>query len=273
MRFAFIAVEKAEDESVVSWCRALRVSPSGYYAAMRRPESLHAREDRRLGLLVREAHDRSRKTYGSPRVHAELAAHGEQVSRKRVVRLMQEHELQARVRRRFKNTTNSDHQLAVAPNLLDRRFEAEKPNERWVGDTTELLIGETGKLYLAAILDLFSRTVVGWALSAVNDRHLVLRALEMALRHRCPDAGLLHHSDRGSPYASEPRSERTTMAGRGTPVSTPGPRRNQAGRPIVSYETLFVDADPMSRICSSVYFRAEMASRPAWLREAGSLCY
>ena len=203
MKFAFIAAEKAEAEPVARWCRALGVSRSGYYASVRRPESRHGREDRRLGVLVREAHERSRRTYGSPRVHAELAAQGEQVSRKRVIRLMQEQDLVARVRRRFKRTTDSDHELPVAPNLLDRRFEAEQPNQRWVGDTTELLIGESGKLYLAAILDLFSRFVVGWALTAVNDRHLVLRALGMALRRRCPDAGLLHHSDQGSPYASE----------------------------------------------------------------------
>jgi transposase InsO family protein len=203
VRFAFIAAEKADREPVARWCRALGVSRSGYYASLRRPESEHSRQDRRLGVLVREAHERSRRTYGSPRVHAELAAQGEQVSRKRVIRLMQEQGLQARVRRRFKHTTDSDHQLPVAPNLLDRRFEAEKPNHRWVVDTTELIIGEAGKLYLAAVLDLFSRFVVGWALSAVNDRHLVLRALGMALRRRCPDAGLLHHSDRGSPYASE----------------------------------------------------------------------
>jgi transposase InsO family protein len=203
VRFAFISAEKADGEPVARWCRALEVSRSGYYAARRRPEPQHARDDRRLAVLVREAHERSRRTYGSPRVHAELVAQGEQVSRKRVVRLMQEQELRARVRRRFKHTTDSDHPLPVAPNLLDRRFEAEQPNQRWVGDTTELVIGETGKLYLAAIVDLFSRFVVGWALSAVNDRHLVLRALGMALRRRCPDAGLLHHSDRGSPYASE----------------------------------------------------------------------
>ena len=203
MRFAFITTEKAGREPVARWCRALGVSRSGYYASLRRPESRHSREDRRLGVLVREAHERSRRTYGSPRVHAELAAQGEQVSRKRVTRLMQEHGLQARVRRRFKHTTDSDHQLPVAPNLLDRRFEAEQPDQRWVVDTTELIIGESGKLYLAAVLDLFSRFVVGWALSAVNDRHLVLRALGMALRRRCPDVGLLHHSDRGSPYASE----------------------------------------------------------------------
>jgi transposase InsO family protein len=117
---------------------------------------------------------------------------------------MQQEGLVARMRRRFKHTTDSDHDHPVAPNLLDRQFEAEAPNRRWVSDTTELLIGEAGaKLYLAAVLDLFSRFVVGWAVSAVNDRHLVLKALDMALRRRCPDAGLLHHSDRGSPYASE----------------------------------------------------------------------
>jgi transposase InsO family protein len=154
-------------------------------------------------VLVRESHERSRKTYGSPRVHADLGARGERVSRKRVIRLMQEQGLQARVRRRYKCTTDSDHELPVAPNLLDRHFEAAAPNERWVGDTTELRVGDSGRLFLAAILDLYSRFVVGWALSAVNDRKLVIKALDMALRRRCPDSGLLHHSDQGSPYASE----------------------------------------------------------------------
>jgi transposase InsO family protein len=185
-------------------CKALGVSRAGYYAWCERPESAHAREDRRLGVLVRESHVQSRRTYGSPRVHADLVADGERVSRKRVIRLMQEQELVARVRRRYKSTTMSDHDQPVAPNLLDRKFEAEAPNQRWVGDTTELLIGASGaKLYLAAILDLFSRIVVGWALSAVNDRQLVLKALEMAIKRRCPGVGLLHHSDQGSPYASE----------------------------------------------------------------------
>jgi transposase InsO family protein len=125
------------------------------------------------------------------------------VSRKRVVRLMQEETLKARVRKRFKRTTMSDHDQPVAANLLDRQFTAEAPNQRWVGDTTEFVIGESGKLYLAAILDLFSRFIVGWAVSAVNDRHLTIKALEMALKRRCPDAGLLHHSDQGCTYASE----------------------------------------------------------------------
>jgi transposase InsO family protein len=119
-----------------------------------------------------------------------------------VIRLMQEDGLQARVRKRFTCTTMSDHDQPVAANLLARQFTADAANQRWVGDTTEFVIGESGKLYLAAILDLFSRFVVGWAVSAVNDRHLTLNALGMALMRRCPDAGLLHHSDRGSTYAS-----------------------------------------------------------------------
>jgi len=115
---------------------------------------------------------------------------------------MREEGLVARARKRFKVTTNSDHGLPVAPNLLERRFDAPAPNLRWVGDTTELLLSNGGRLFLAAILDLFSRYTVGWALSAVNDRHLTLKALKMALKRRCPDVGLLHHSDQGSTYAS-----------------------------------------------------------------------
>jgi putative transposase len=139
-----------------------------------------------------------------PRIHRDLIEdHQERVSRKRVIRLMEEDGLKARVRKRFKCTTMSDHDQPVAANLLDRQFTAEAPNQRWVGDTTEFVIGESGKLYLAAILDLFSRFVVGWAVSAINDRHLTLKALQMALKRRCPDAGLLHHSDQGSTYASE----------------------------------------------------------------------
>lgn len=125
------------------------------------------------------------------------------VSRKRVVRLMQEQGLKARARKRFKSTTMSDHDQPVAANLLNREFTAAAPNQRWVGDTTEFVVGSSGKLYLAVILDLFSRFVVGWAVSAVNDRHLAIRTLDAALKRRCPDSGLLHHSDQGSPYASE----------------------------------------------------------------------
>ena len=202
MKFALIEAEKATWPVAIA-CRALGVSRAGFYAWLDRPESKHDTEDQRLGVLVREAFARSRETYGSPRVHAELIANGEHVSRKRVARLMQQQQLRARSRRRYKNTTDSNHVQPVAPNVLDRQFEADGPNERWVGDTTELRVGANGRIFLAAIIDLYSRFVVGWALSAVNDRHLVLRALDMALRRRCPNAGLLHHSDRGSPYASE----------------------------------------------------------------------
>ena len=181
----------------------MQVSRSGFYAARGRPQSSRARDDGRLRVLVRASFDESRQRYGSPRVHEDLIEQGVRVSPKRVARLMQEDGLVARARKRFKMTTMSDHDQPVAANLLDRQFEADSPNRRWVGDTTELLIGNGGKLYLAAILDLFSRFIVGWAVSAVNDRHLTIKALEMALKRRCPDVGLLHHSEQGCTYASE----------------------------------------------------------------------
>jgi putative transposase len=202
VRFAFIATERAE-HSVTRLCRCLRVTRSGFYAWVKRPPSTHTREDTRLRVLVRATFDEYRRRYGSPRIHKELEDQAVHVSRKRVVRLMQEAGLKARARKRYKNTTMSDHDQPVAANLLNQEFTADAPNERWVGDTTEHLIGGSGKLYLAAILDLFSRFVVGWAVSAVNDRHLVIKALEMALKRRGPLPGLLHHSDQGSPYASE----------------------------------------------------------------------
>ena len=184
-------------------CRALQVSPSGFYAWCRRPESAHARDDCRLKVLVRASFEQSTHRYGSPRIHEDLVEQHERVSRKRVIRLMQEDGLKARARKRFKQTTMSDHDQPVAANVLAQDFVADAPNQRWVADTTEFVIGRSGKLYLAAVLDLFSRFLVGWAVSAVNDRHLVIKALEMALQRRRPAEGLLHHSDQGSPYASE----------------------------------------------------------------------
>ena len=221
MKFELVQAEKATCKISVA-CRALGVSRTGFYAWRTRPDSERARRDQQLVVKVRESFERSRKTYGSPRIHRDLAAQGEQVSRKRVIRLMQEQGLVARKRRRFKCTTMSDHDQPVAPNLLARRFEADVPNQRWVGDTTELRIGESGRLFLAVIIDLFSRFAVGWALSAVNDRYLAIKALEMAVRRRFPNEGLLHHSDRGSPYASEDYQKRLetngivcSMSGRG----------------------------------------------------------
>lgn len=184
-------------------CRVLNVAPSGFYAWCRRPESAHRQRDRRLKVLVRASFEASKQRYGSPRIHQDLIEQQAPVSRKRVIRLMQEEGLKARVRKRFICTTMSDHDQPVAENLLARQFTADGPNQRWVGDTTEFVIGESGKLYLAAILDLFSRFVVGWAISAVNDGHLAMGALEMAVKRRRPDMGLLHHSDQGCTYASE----------------------------------------------------------------------
>ena len=202
MKFAWIQTEKAT-YPLAQLCRWLDVTRSGFYAWRGRPESTHTRDDRRLKVLVRASFEASKQRYASPRVHEDLLEQDEYVSRKRVVRLMQEDGLKARLRKRYKLTTMSDHDQPVAANLLDRQFTAAAPNQRWVGDTTEFVIGESGKLYLAAILDLYSRFIVGWAISAVNDRHLTIRALEMALKRRCPDAGLLYHSDQGCTYASE----------------------------------------------------------------------
>jgi transposase InsO family protein len=195
-------VEKA-CYSVTRLCRVLQVTRSGFYAWCTRPTSGHAHRDAQLRVQVRTFFEASRRRYGSPRILRDLDDAGERVSRKRVVRLMQEEGLVARKRKRFKRTTMSDHDQPVAANLLDRQFAAERQNQRWVGDTTEFVIASSGKLYLAAILDLYSRFIVGWAVSAVNDRHLTLKALQMALKRRCPDAGLLHHSDQGGTYASE----------------------------------------------------------------------
>ena len=194
-------------------CQVLGVSTSGYYAWCRQSESPHARRDRQLKVLVRASFEASHHRYGSPRIHRDLLEQDERISRKRVMRLMQEEGLAARKRKRFVCTTDSDHAQPVAANLLNREFTADAPNQRWVGDTTEVKIGENGKLYVAAILDLFSRLVVGWAVSAVNDRHLVLAALAMALNRRCPETGLLHHSDRGSTYASEDYQDRLDAHG------------------------------------------------------------
>ena len=200
MRFAFIAVEKA-GFPVRLLCRVLGVSRAGFYAWHTRAPSAHTRGDERLGLEVAAIHAESRQRYGSPRVHAELGDRGHRVSRKRVARLMRQHGLAGRRRRRFRATTDSRHMFPVAANVLARQFEQSAPNVAWVTDITYIATGE-GWLYLAAILDLCSRAVVGWAVSERITRELTLEALDMALLRRRPHHGLLHHSDRGSQYAS-----------------------------------------------------------------------
>jgi len=151
MRFAFILAERA-CWPVAVMCAVLQVSASGFYAWLRSVPSARAQKDERLKVLIGESFARSRQTYGSPRVHVDLA--GEHVGRNRVIRLMRGAKLVARVRRRYRSTTMSDHGQPVADNLLNREFEATAPNQRWVGDTTELLTS-TGKFYLAAIVDLY----------------------------------------------------------------------------------------------------------------------
>jgi putative transposase len=202
MRFAFIAAEKAR-HTVRILCRCLQVTPSGFYAWAKRGLSARAQRDVVLRTKLRAFHAASGHRYGRPNLWKDLQEDGEAVSEKRVARLMREAGLQGKVRKRFKQTTNSQHDDPIAPNVLARDFTAAAPNQRWVGDTSEFLIGEHGKLYLAVILDLYSRFVVGWAISAVNDGRLTLKALEMAVRRRCPEAGLLHHSDRGCTYTCE----------------------------------------------------------------------
>ncbi len=197
-------------------CRALQVSPAGYYAALGRPASPRAVAAAHLTLTIGAIHRESRGTYGSPRVFEELQARAVRCSRKRVAHLMQVAGLVSKRPCRFRLTTQSDHRQPVAPNVLDRQFAITRPNQTWVADVTALLTGE-GWLYLAVLLDLGSRRVVGWAMDATPDRGLVSTALRRALAARDPGRGLLHHSDRGSVYASG--EYRAQLDARGITVS------------------------------------------------------
>ena len=188
-------------------CRCLRVSKAGFYAWQHRPLSARAKTNERLLVRIRGAHKHSRKTYGSPRIHATLKAESVDAGRHRIARLMRAHGIRAKTRRKFKATTQSDHDRPVAENLLSRDFSVNRPDVAWVGDITFIWTKE-GWLYLAVLLDLFSRKVVGWALSERIDRRLVVQALDRAIRARKPPAGLLVHSDRGSQYASHDYQER-----------------------------------------------------------------
>lgn len=203
MRFAHIHAEKA-GFTVRELCEALDVSTSGYYAwAKRDPSRSNRRASRvRQRDAVREAFVRSRQRYGSRRVHAELRARGHRISRRRVEELMRDQGLVARPRRRFKATTDSKHESPIAPNLLAREFSASRPDQVWVGDVTAIATLE-GWLFLAVLIDLHSRRVVGWSTSSWNDRHLALDALAKARPSRRPGPGIIVHSDRGSPYASD----------------------------------------------------------------------
>nr|WP_103027164.1 IS3 family transposase [Salinibacter altiplanensis] len=204
----------ASDHSVVMMSRVLGVSRSRYYAWLKRPESQREKNDRRLLTMIKAIHRESRQTYGSPRVHAELRSRGVRCGENRVARLMRENDIQAKQRATFKCTTNSDHDLPVAPNRLDRQFEADGPNRKWTCNITYVSTRE-GWLYLSVVLDLFSRRVVGHAMKATLESELATEALQMALTRRTlkgpskkgpskssSEVDPLCHSDRGSQYAS-----------------------------------------------------------------------
>jgi putative transposase len=200
VKFAFVHAERAM-WPVHVLCDVLGVSRSGYYAWRDRPASAREQADGELVVEIQAAHNAGRGHYGSPRVHRVLRKNGRRVGKKRVARLMRQEGIVARRRKKFRTTTDSKHADPIAPNILNRQFDVELPNTAWVTDVTYVWTLQ-GWLYFAAILDLCSRRVVGWATSAHNDRQLALDALHGATSARHPSPGLLHHSDRGSVYAS-----------------------------------------------------------------------
>jgi putative transposase len=200
VRYGFIR-ENSKEFHVENACRVLNVSLSGYYAWCGRGPSMREIEDARLIDKIRGIYEASDGNYGVRRVHRQLLADGESCSRNRVARLMSRCGLKARRKRRFRVTTDSKHNLPVADNLLERQFFSAGPNQVWASDITYIWTLE-GWLYLAAVIDLHSRMVVGWSMSERLDRGLVLDALSMAIGRRNPEPGLIHHSDRGIQYAS-----------------------------------------------------------------------
>lgn len=200
MKYKFV-VRHRDKYAVSRMCAMLGISRSSYYAWRKRKPSQREHYMQILLGRIREIHKLSRKTYGSPRVHAELKRQGIACNQKTVARLMRLDGIQGQRKRRRVTTTDSNHCFPIAANLLNRDFHADQPNQKWVADITFIPTAE-GWLYLAGVLDLFSRKVVGWEMSNRIDADLVERALRMALYQRQPGRGLIHHSDRGSQYAS-----------------------------------------------------------------------
>ena len=209
--FRFIAAEKA-NYPVSLLCRMLKVSRSGYYAWKRRPQSRRSVEDRYLTERIREVHERSRRTYGYPRVHAELKALGLECGRRRVARLMREDGLRGCMRGRRKTTTRRGENAAAAPDLVERRFLAASPDRLWLADITYLPTRE-GFLYLAFILDACTRRLLGWSMASHLRAELVVDTLQMALWRRGSPSGVVHHSDRGSQYTALSFGEHLKEAG------------------------------------------------------------
>ena len=200
MRFTFIQMEKAV-YSLCTLCRVMQVSRSGYYKWLGRTRSARAIRNAELTTKIRAIHNHSNKTYGSPRIHAELREEGTPISRKRVARIMRQESIAGVPRKRYRHTTDSNHKYAIASNLLNRTFDVKTPNTVWSCDITHVWTWE-GWLYLAVVMDLFSRRVVGWAAAHHMRTELVLNAFDMAVARRSPADGIIHHSDRGSQYAS-----------------------------------------------------------------------
>jgi putative transposase len=201
MKYMFIAQHRQEFP-ISRMCQVFEVSESGYYAWRKRKPCERKHGDEELGKLIEDAYQNNRQVYGSPRIHAELKEQGVHCGRKRVARLMREGGINVKPKRRKVKTTDSNHSNPVAPNLLKRAFTADAPNTKWVADITGIETAE-GWLYLAAIVDIYSRLVVGWAMSKERDEQLITKAAKMAMTQRKPGAGLVHHSDRGSQYTSQ----------------------------------------------------------------------
>jgi len=185
---------------LIMMCRLFGVSRSGYYAWLDRPESRRAQETRALTGRIRVVHAQSREMYGAPRVWRQLRAQGHLCGKNRVARLMRENGIRAKGRRRYRATTDSRHALPVAPNLLERHFEPGCADRVWASDITYIRTQE-GWLYLAPVMDLHSRRIVGWSMGSELDHSLAVKALQMAIANRRPRRGLIHHSDRGVQYA------------------------------------------------------------------------
>lgn len=188
-------------------CRVLSVSSSGYYEWLTRPLSRRAESNKQLLIQIKRVHKESREAYGSLKTWITLNTQGVACGKHRVARLRRLSGIEARRRKRFKVTTNSKNTEWIAPNLLNRCFKTERPNQVWVGDVT-FIATRMGWLYLAILLDLYSRKIIGWSMSNRIDKHLVLGALDMALIRRKPDSEVLHHTDRGSIYASDEYREK-----------------------------------------------------------------
>ena len=201
MRFQFIA-DHRDEFPVRRMCAELGVSSSGYYTWRTRPPSAREMANQELIEKIEAVFEESNETYGSPRVYWKLKRQGVKCSKNRIARLMRLRGLKAKQTRRFKSTTKRNRSHPVAPNLLQRNFATKKPNEKWLTDITYISTWE-GWLYLATVLDLYSRRIVGWAMSERMTDKLTLTALRMALQRRQPDRGLIHHSDQGSQYTSD----------------------------------------------------------------------